>query len=323
MNVGLVLAGGVSKGAYQAGFLKALNEETAPNTVTSISCSSIGLFGGYAYSAGKLALLEDFWRSLHFDSSVDLMLNIWLRHFLRETISTLVKEDDVLKVPLYAPIVYLPFLHMDYCKLYGRYMKKWTSFIAGAVSYPFLTGLHFFRGQIAFDGGAMDNIPVFPLLRHEAPDLILVLHFEPGWRPRKKYLLADIPVIDFDISISDGIYRKHSFDFYGDTLRARVDTGYRYGKEICGKLFRGGKNGLEEVCMAAKEQKEKELPLRRLSGATFETWVQRLNELFYPYVSGEKIRLRSLLAGNTKKITEEKNYVDKEMSPMRTSHRES
>lgn len=317
MNLGLVLAGGVSKGAYQAGFLKALREEDASQTITAISCSSIGLFSGYAFSAGKVDLLNEIWSSLHFDSSVDLMLNIWFKHLLRDIISSIVKEDDVLSVPVYAPIVYLPFLHMDYGKMYGRYMKKWKPFVAGAVSYPFLTGLHFFRGQITFDGGAMDNIPVFPLLKYENVDAILVLHFEPGWRPRKKYLIHNIPVIDFDISISDGIYRKHSFDFYSDTLKARIDTGYRYGKEICGKLFAGGKNSLEELCAAAEEQKQLELRLRRSSAATFETWVQRLNEFFYPYVSNGHIKLRELTVnGKSKKKdkAEVKEYVNQEMS---------
>lgn len=193
MKIGLVLAGGVSKGAYQAGFLKAITEGKAAQNISALSCSSIGLFGGYAFASGKIDLLCDFWQSTHFDSSVDLMLNIWFKHYLRDVISTLVKSEDVLSVPVYAPIVYLPFVHMNYCKLYGNYTKKWKRFIAGAISYPILTGLHFFRGQIAFDGGLMDNIPVFPLIRFEKPDLILVLHFEPGWRPRKKYTLSGIP----------------------------------------------------------------------------------------------------------------------------------
>lgn len=53
MNIGLVLSGGVAKGAYQAGFLKALEEEMGSNHITSISCASIGLFSGYAFAERK------------------------------------------------------------------------------------------------------------------------------------------------------------------------------------------------------------------------------------------------------------------------------
>ncbi len=315
VNIGLVLAGGVSKGAYQAGFLRALQDENILKNISAVSCSSIGLFGGYALSAGKIDILNEMWQSIHFDSSIDLMMNIWFKHFLRDVIDMLVKEDDVLNVPIYAPVVYLPFIHMEYCKLSGKYIKKWKSFIKGAVSYPVLTGLNFFRGQLTFDGGAMDNIPVFPLLKHENVDVILILHFEAGWRPRRKYLLAGIPVLDYDISISDGIYRKHSFDFYSDTLKSRIETGYRYGKEICGKLFRGGDNDIGEVCAAAEEIKQSELPLRRLSNSTFETWVQRLNEVFYPYVSNADIKVRSLTGTENKyKNKDVKEYVNQEMS---------
>ena len=49
MKIGLVLAGGIAKGAYQAGFIKALKEELGDsNEIVAISCASIGFFGAYA-----------------------------------------------------------------------------------------------------------------------------------------------------------------------------------------------------------------------------------------------------------------------------------
>lgn len=300
MNIGLVLSGGVAKGAYQAGFLKALEEEMGSNHITSISCASIGLFSGYAFAAKKTDLLCDIWRRIHFDSSVDLAYEVWFKHYFKDLIGELVCKDDVLNIPVYAPICYVfPLIRMEYCKLYGRRIKNWDKFMLGAVSYPFLSGgVHFFRGQITFDGGVMDNIPVFPLIKYENPDAILILHFEAGYRPRRKYLLSGIPIVDYDISLND-IYRRHSFDFHGDTLLARLDRGYEYGKEICGKLFHGGENRLEEFCCAAERQKKMELK-QRLDNITFETWVQRLNELFYPYVSHFPLKLRDLSAGAKK-----------------------
>ncbi len=294
MKIGLVLSGGVAKGAYQAGFLRAVVDSGIVSSIGSISCASIGLFSGYALSAGKVQKLYDIWQQIHFDSFADLTYEVWFKHYLKELMAEFIRTDDMLRIPVYAPICYvLPFIRMEYCKLYGEYIKTWSKFILGATSYPFISGgIHFFRGQITFDGGAMDNIPVFPLIEFERPDLILILHFESGYRPRRKYLLSGIPVFDFDISIADK-FRKHSFDFHSDTLQARLKHGYEYGGELINNLFGGCKASIEEVCAAAQRQRESETD-RRLDGATFETWVQRLNEIFYPYVSQFKIKMRDL-----------------------------
>lgn len=317
MKLGLVLSGGIAKGAYQAGFLRAMEEEGITSRIGCISCASIGLFSGYALSAGKLGLLCDIWKEIHFDSTVDLACEVWFKRYLKKLMERFLNTEDVLHIPIYAPICYiLPLIRMEYCKLYGQYIRSWSKFMLGAVSYPFLSGgVHLFRGQVTFDGGAMDNIPVFPLLEFEKPDAILILHFESGYRPRRKYLLSGIPIFDYDISISDR-YRKHSFDFHSDTLHARMERGYEYGIRITKELFRGGENDLEAVCAAAKRQHEEETD-KRLDSVTFETWVQRLNELFYPYVSQFKLKMRDLsLHGRVTRLRskkEGKKIVDQEM----------
>ncbi len=317
MNIGLVISGGVAKGSYQVGFLKALNEEIKHTSikVSAVSCSSIGIFSGYAYAADKMDALSDIWNRVHFDSTVDLLYDVWFKHFLKDAIHELVKENDSLKIPMYTPICYLPFVHMDYFRLYGDFYKKWPRFMLGAASYPFLSGgIHWFKGQMSFDGGAMDNIPIMPLLFDGSPELILVLHFEAGFKPRKKYLDYGIPIIDFDISI-DSVLRKHSFDFHHDTNIRRMEDGYIYGKKICSVLFDRGNNGLNEILNAAKEQKDKEFT-KRLSSVTFETWVQRLNEIFYPFISRTNIKINNL-SGRKKEekvcYSEEKTLVDDKM----------
>lgn len=315
MNIGLVLGGGAAKGAYHAGFLKALNEDLkcTPNHVTSISCSSIGVFGGYAYSANKLDLLCDIWQQIHFDSIVDVMNSVWFKHFLKDMIKALATENDYLQIPVYSPICYFPLIHLEYGRLLGDYHKKWRRFMLGAVSYPIVSGgIHFFRGQLAIDGGAMDNIPIAPLLYNEKPDVILALHFNAGFKPRKIHVSRGIPIIDYDITI-DSIYRKHSFDFHGDILNARIENGYEYGKRICSLLFNGGANTLQELCEAAKVQKDKE-EIARMDNTTFESWVQLLNDIFYPFISKTKVRVRDLCVPKAKtNELEELRHADEPM----------
>lgn len=301
MNIGLVLAGGVAKGAYQAGFLKAINEESNFN-VSCISCASIGVFSGYAYSAGKIDKLIDIWNSVHFDSTVDFAGSVWFKHFLKDKVNELMDKEDFLSIPVYTPVCYLPFLHIDYCRMTGGYDKRWYNFMRSAASFPIIAGgIHFFRGQIALDGGLMDNIPVQTILRNERPDVILVLHFDAGYRPRKGYFDYGIPIIDYDISLHN-MFRKRSFDFHGDTIKAMVQSGYEYGSEICAELFSGG-TGVDELIFFAERRRKKELPIR-LNNTTWETWVQRVNEIFYPLIKncGKKIYdVRSRVHRNKKK----------------------
>lgn len=285
MNVGLVLAGGVAKGAYQAGFLQALSEEKSVN-VTAVSGASIGVCGAYAFSAGKLNVLAELWKNVHFDSLIDLAGSVWFKHFLRDKIKELVCENDKLAIPVYAPVCYLPFLHLDYCRLQGNYNEKWYSFMRSAISFPIISGgIRFFRKQIAVDGGLMDNIPIQPVLYNEKQDLILVLHFEAGFRPRRRYLQENVPIIDYDVSLNN-MFRKRSFDFHCDTLSSMLNSGYDYGKQVCSDLFSSGKNEMAQLLAAAEKRKSQELPLR-LNNVTFETWVQRANELFYPLILNE------------------------------------
>ena len=73
MKLGVVLSGGGAKGAYEAGFLKALSEfNIQPNAIAG---TSIGALNGAIYSANKntkevALILEKIWRDLANSSSL-------------------------------------------------------------------------------------------------------------------------------------------------------------------------------------------------------------------------------------------------------------
>jgi len=49
VRVGLVLAGGMAKGAYEVGVLKAITNFIPKEAITHMSCASIGVLNGYAF----------------------------------------------------------------------------------------------------------------------------------------------------------------------------------------------------------------------------------------------------------------------------------
>ena len=75
MNVGLVLSGGIAKGAYQVGMLKAFRECLPANFFSCISTSSIGAINGYAYLTDQLDRAEEKWRSVNSDGIIGFIRN--------------------------------------------------------------------------------------------------------------------------------------------------------------------------------------------------------------------------------------------------------
>ena len=286
MKIGLVLSGGGAKGAYQAGFLKAIEDTIGRKNISVVSSASIGMFNSYMFCKDKTDDLIKTWRDIHFDSMSDMLWELWFKDYLGRTVCKLTSPDDVLNIPMYSPICYLPTFSMRYNKLIGKFNPKWPKFLKGAISYPIFAGpFRSFRHQLAIDGGAMDNIPVYPCINptreEEKPDVILVLHLLSHYRVRKEFTESGIPIIDYDVSISNK-FRKHFFDFHADTIEAMLDRGYEYGRDICTNVF-ADVNDLDRVIAAAALRRKEEAEAR-FDARDGDLWIQKLNEMFYPIV---------------------------------------
>ena len=304
MKIGLVLAGGIGKGAYQAGFLKAFKEEFGDsNEVVAISASSIGLLGAYALAADKIDLLSEMWRKIHFESTADIMYSVWHSNFLREIIYELTDPSDELQMPIYAPVLLFPAIHASWSKMEGKYHKQWPRFMVSGSYIPLVCGgLKFWHGNLAFDGGGIDLVPLLPLVKQykDKIDLIFVLHFNPEFKPRREYTQAGIPIIEYDISLYCP-HRTRSFDFHSDTLTDRIKNGYDYGKKICSELFARGQNSVEDTLAAAARHHEEERE-RRLNSLYFNKVVV-LNNILHPFLATNKpIRVHTFKYPNEKKL---------------------
>ena len=61
MHIGLVLSGGMGKGAYQIGALTAISEFFAPSDFEYVSAASIGVLNTYAFLTNNLPKARDTW----------------------------------------------------------------------------------------------------------------------------------------------------------------------------------------------------------------------------------------------------------------------
>ncbi len=243
--IAIAYSGGISNCAYQIGFTKALMQYIARDEIAMLSGASCGIFTAYALSADKLDYAENLYRNIDIARKTELFWQVFAKDLLADHMDAMLDGQDVLTVPVCFPVCYLPVFSTRYYWIQGAYNRVWKRYIAAATNYPFLHVFpSFMHGRFAIDGGAVDNIPLYPLLRaaqHTAAqqplDLIFVLHFDSQYDHRR-VCSAPVPVIDLDLSYCNGFSKAH-YDFSRDEIEKRLHTSFAYGNDICARLFGG------------------------------------------------------------------------------------
>ncbi len=244
MNIGIVYSGGISKCAYQIGFTKALLEYISPSDIKMLSGASMGLFTAYALATGKLETLQDIYRQINISNSAELFRQVCLKNLLSRAMNSFFSLEDRVAIPICFPITYIPVLSTRYFWIYDNYNPFWKNYFLAAANFPFVCGTpRILDRRVATDGGAVDNIPLYPLIKLQdeilpntpKPDLILVLHFHPRYDYRKEFK-TDIPILDLDISIHNNFKKRH-FDFSRDYIDEMIASAYEYGARIGKKIF--------------------------------------------------------------------------------------
>ncbi len=277
MKVGITLGGGLAKGAFQFGFLKAFLKYIPLEDIEIVSASSVGIINAYALCANKMEEVEKIWRTTNYDNIFKAVGDCWKNHRIRKVLNDLIHEGDELRIPFYATITYLPFwLVGRYYLIEGTYHKKWGKFAKASMGFPIVTGWpKFYKFLPCMDGGACDNIPIYPLVKKHNLDLILCIHFDSKYILDKAWRDMDTIIVDLDASLGNDL-RKCSFNFSTLVLNKMLDSGYEYGENVCQKLFEHGYGNKEGIRKSAKELYEKEFNERMKEG-TIDRLVTTLN----------------------------------------------
>jgi len=244
LNIGLVYSGGISKCAYQIGFTQALLEYVPRESIKAVSAASMGIFTAYALSANKLQHLEDMYRSINISHTPDLFWQVCVKKLLLRAMNTFFSPTDELHIPICFPVTYIPLLSTRYFWLRDRYNPFWKDYILAATNFPFLCGMpKIIERRLAIDGGAVDNIPLYPIVKmqheflgkSENLDLIIALHFHPRYNYRKEFK-TNIPILDIDVSKNNNFKKRH-FDFSRDYVAEMLDSSREYGTALLKNIF--------------------------------------------------------------------------------------
>lgn len=229
MEIGLVLSGGLAKGAYQIGALRALDEFVPNEDIKVISCASIGALNGYAYSVGRIDEAERMWREACSDKS---QRNI-LRFLRSQSLETYTRElgaftDEKHRV-FYSSLYDVDHSSVTYKNLATVDPADMPAYLKASVSLPPIGRTVKIGGTNYLDGGVIDNIPVFPLLDHDL-DYIICIYF-------------DERAIEFEKAAFDGRIIKVCFPDrpgFGDSIflkEERVSDMFEVGRETAKGVF--------------------------------------------------------------------------------------
>ncbi len=175
MKYGIVLSGGMAKGALQIGALYAINEII--QNVDIISACSVGILNGYAYATGKLDDAKKMWLELC-DSNTRIFVGDLLKSYLlQKDIKKLCSCTDTFSCDLLAALFDSVNRSIVYKNLLSVDKNKLSDYIKASVSVPIYNHGTVIGNGCYYDGGVLDNIPVTPLLEKEL-DFIICVYFD-------------------------------------------------------------------------------------------------------------------------------------------------
>ena len=243
MNIGLVLSGGMAKGAYQIGVLRAINKYIPINEIKYISCASIGVLNGYAYITNKLDIAEEMWRSVCSNDTRFFINQILRSSMLQQNIITACSPEDVIQSHFFCTLFNLAHRNIVYKDLSTVDMSDMQLYLKASVAMPLYNKSVKIEDESYFDGAMVDNIPVYPLLKQKL-DYIICVHFDDCWYKFKNQNY-DNKVIN--ITFPNKNIVKQSVIFKQNDIEEMLENGYEITNELLESIFTNGYDDLDSV----------------------------------------------------------------------------
>ncbi|MGN1234548.1 MAG: patatin-like phospholipase family protein [Christensenellaceae bacterium] len=236
MNVGLVVGGGMAKGAFEIGALEALGEYLSLEDVKVYSTASIGALNAYAFATGNLQKAKQMWIDACSEKKTlltSVFKNNKIDGFIRELV-----VDEVPQADFYFPLCNIKRRIFSYVLLNRLNYEERCLYLRGAIAYPILSKPVCINGINYYDGALVDNIPVKPLVGREL-DYIVCMYFD-----RYHYVFEDSCFDEKIIKITfDDTLLKSVVISRNETERM-IRKGYETAKAIFSLVF---SDGVEDV----------------------------------------------------------------------------
>ena len=243
MNIGLVLSGGMAKGAYQIGALRAIRDFIPLNEIKYISCASVGVLNGYAYATDNIECAEQMWKNICNDDTRLLIGQILRSTTLQQNISNIYTPEKATLPTFYCSLLDLCNRNIVYKELSSVSADKIPLYLKASVSMPVYNRSVCIDNTSYFDGAMVDNIPVYPLLKHNL-DYILCIYFDDiCYKFEDTYF--DNKIIKITFPCRNRL--RQSVIFKQDSIEEMIKCGYDRTKHLLGFVFLKGYENLDYI----------------------------------------------------------------------------
>jgi len=242
-NIGLVLSGGMAKGAYQIGALRAVNELFKPSDISCVSAASVGALNAYLYlTNSSLDKGIEMWNSVSDGGTRPWVTTLLRSSFLQNAIKAMVSENEINNV-FYVPLVNLRKRRLSYINFGKVPQEKMELHLRACVAMPIYNSAVLINGESYYDGALIDNIPIYPVLKHPI-DYIICIYFDTlNYTFENNYLDNKIIKMNF----TDNKIVSNSVLFKGESIKYMLDEGYLRAKRILQYVFTNGINDVDSI----------------------------------------------------------------------------
>ena len=255
MKIGLVLAGGGSRGAYQIGVWKALIELEIAKNIVAVSGTSIGALNAVMFMQGNYKLAEDFWLNVTKDQVLPtdtkslgmrgMLFALGARNmeFVKKHIpkalkgGTLTREglEEVLEkinfdlvkksnIKGYVTCTRIPEIKPEYFNLNEQSIDNIKKILLASTALPIIYDSEGINDIDYVDGGVADNVPIQPIYGEGCNVIIVVQLSREKLVDRSKFPNTYIIEITSDEADTPDI--KNMLDFNSTIIKKRISKGY-------------------------------------------------------------------------------------------------
>ena len=271
MKVGLVLSGGLAKGAYQIGALRAIGEYFKPEELECISSSSVGSLNAYAFASNNLDEGAAMWTGLTpGDTDKKLVTKVMRSDYLKGVTIGL-SQKKLVNDNLYISLFRLKEMDVVYLDLGNVPEEEMSLYLQASVAMPVFSKAVKINKKKYYDGGTIDNIPVYPLMKFDL-DYIICVYFD-----QYNYSFETPGFDNKIIKITFNDTESKSIWFTKEGTDKMMKDGYDKAKAVLDHVFADGKENVEAVY--ANIEKLNALHPSKQSRVTVDVAIHNLNKL--------------------------------------------
>lgn len=274
MNIGLVLSGGMAKGAYQIGALRALSKFVPRSEIKYISAASIGVLNAYAYATDNLDGIEQMWKEICNGDSRLLIGQILRSSLLQQNIKNIYRADCPLKDPFYCALLDANHRDLVYKDLSTAPEKQIPLYLKASVAMPVYNRAVRLDDCAYFDGAMIDNIPVYPLVNHNVDYIICIYFDDVAYKFENTYF--DNKVIK--IAFPGQHLLRQSVVFEQEAIAQMIDDGYKRTMQLLKKIFSEGYDNREAVYRNIERINSREKSSLRITGDVLVTNLNKFTQ---------------------------------------------